>query len=159
VRKSGSLGFLQRTDSSEERLAQEKIEKALKSTFRPEFLNRIDEIIMFSPLSLEHMREIVDLQMKEVQERLSEHGITVELSEAARNWLAEVGYDPTFGARPLKRAIQKHLESPLSLRLLAGEFKEGDHLWVDVDPNTSQLIFQRKEQATLPLAKESALTV
>ncbi|MCS7247635.1 MAG: AAA family ATPase [Anaerolineales bacterium] len=159
VRKSGSLGFLQRTDSSEERLAQEKIEKALKSTFRPEFLNRIDEIIMFSPLSLEHMREIVDLQMKEVQERLSEHGITVELSEAARNWLAEVGYDPTFGARPLKRAIQKHLESPLSLRLLAGEFKEGDHLWVDVDPNTNQLIFQRKEQATLPLAKESALTV
>lgn len=130
VRKSGSLGFLQRTDSSEERQAQEKIEKALKSTFRPEFLNRIDEIITFSPLSLEQMREIVDLQMKEVQERLGEHGITVELSEAARNWLADVGYDPSFGARPLKRAIQKYLESPLSLRLLAGEFKEGITFWL-----------------------------
>ncbi|MCX8061028.1 MAG: AAA family ATPase [Anaerolineales bacterium] len=159
VRKSGSLGFLQRTDSTEERQAQEKIEKALKSTFRPEFLNRIDEIITFSPLSLEQMREIVDLQMKEVQERLSEHGITVELSEAARNWLADVGYDPTFGARPLKRAIQKYLESPLSLRLLAGEFKEGNHILVDVDENAKQLVFLPKEQAKLTLEQESSVAV
>lgn len=154
VRKSGSLGFLQRTDSTEERQAHEKIEKALKSTFRPEFLNRIDEIITFSPLSREQMREIVDLQMKEVQERLSEHGITVELSDAARNWLAEVGYDPSFGARPLKRAIQKYLESPLSLRLLAGEFKAGNHLWVDVDENSQQLTFSLKEQANLSVEQE-----
>ncbi len=159
VRKSGSLGFLQRTDSSEERQAQEKIEKALKSTFRPEFLNRIDEIITFSPLSLEQMREIVDLQMKEVQERLGEHGITVELSEAARNWLADVGYDPSFGARPLKRAIQKYLESPLSLRLLAGEFKEGNHILVDVDENSKQLVFLPREQAKLSVKQESPVTV
>ncbi|PWH15648.1 MAG: Clp protease [Anaerolineae bacterium] len=159
VRKSGSLGFLQRTDSTEERQAHEKIEKALKSTFRPEFLNRIDEIITFSPLSREQMREIVDLQMKEVQERLSEHGITVELSDAARNWLAEVGYDPSFGARPLKRAIQKYLESPLSLRLLAGEFKAGNHLWVDVDENSQQLTFSLKEQANLSVEQESPVTV
>ncbi|MFN3308509.1 MAG: ATP-dependent Clp protease ATP-binding subunit [Anaerolineales bacterium] len=159
VRKSGSLGFLQRTDSSEERQAQEKIEKALKSTFRPEFLNRIDEIITFSPLSLEQMREIVDLQMKEVQERLGEHGITVELSEAARNWLADVGYDPSFGARPLKRAIQKYLESPLSLRLLAGEFKEGNHILVDVDENSKQLVFLPREQAKLSVEQESPVTV
>ncbi|GAB4471663.1 MAG: AAA family ATPase [Anaerolineales bacterium] len=159
VRKSGSLGFLQRTDSTEERQAQEKIEKALKSTFRPEFLNRIDEIITFSPLSLEQMREIVDLQMKEVQERLSEHGISVELSEAARNWLADVGYDPSFGARPLKRAIQKYLESPLSLRLLAGEFKEGNHILVDVDEESKQLIFLPKEQAEVPVEQESTLSV
>ncbi|MGW8250461.1 MAG: ATP-dependent Clp protease ATP-binding subunit, partial [Anaerolineales bacterium] len=101
VRRSGSLGFLQRTGDSEERAEQEKIEKALKSTFRPEFLNRIDEIITFSELSLEQMREIVDLQMNEVQDRLSEHGLTVELTPSARNWLADVGFDPAFGARPL----------------------------------------------------------
>jgi len=159
VRKSGSLGFLQRTDSNEERQAQEKIEKALKSTFRPEFLNRIDEIITFSPLSLEQMREIVDLQMKEVQERLSEHGITVELSEAARNWLADVGYDPSFGARPLKRAIQKYVESPLSLRLLAGEFKAGNHIVVDVDENSPQLTFSLKEQANLSIEQKSPVAI
>ncbi len=159
VRKSGSLGFLQRTDSNEERQAQEKIEKALKSTFRPEFLNRIDEIITFSPLSLEQMREIVDLQMKEVQERLSEHGITVELSEAARNWLADVGYDPSFGARPLKRAIQKYVESPLSLRLLAGEFKAGNHIMVDVDENSPQLTFSLKEQANLSIEQKSPVAI
>jgi ATP-dependent Clp protease ATP-binding subunit ClpC len=159
VRKSGSLGFLQRTDSNEERQAQEKIEKALKSTFRPEFLNRIDEIITFSPLSLEQMREIVDLQMKEVQERLSEHGITVELSEAARNWLADVGYDPSFGARPLNRAIQKYVESPLSLRLLAGEFKAGNHIVVDVDENSPQLTFSLKEQANLSIEQKSPVAI
>ncbi|MDD2695625.1 MAG: AAA family ATPase, partial [Anaerolineales bacterium] len=113
VKKAGSLGFLQKSENAEERQDREKIEKALKSTFRPEFLNRIDEIITFSPLSLEQMREIVDLQMKEIQGRLAEHGLTVELTEEARNWLANVGYDPTFGARPLQRALQKYVESPL----------------------------------------------
>jgi ATP-dependent Clp protease ATP-binding subunit ClpB len=79
----------------------------LKGAFRPEFFNRIDEIIMFSPLSLEQMEEIVVLQMKEVQDRLNDHNITVELTDAARKWLAKEGYDPAFGARPLRRAIQK----------------------------------------------------
>jgi ATP-dependent Clp protease ATP-binding subunit ClpC len=143
VRHSGSLGFLQRTGDSEERAEQEKIEKALKSTFRPEFLNRIDEIITFSALSLEEMREIVDLQMDEVQERLSEHGLTVELTPAARNWLADVGYDPDFGARPLRRALQKHVESPLSVSLLSGEFKSGDIIQVDVAEESNSLVFER----------------
>ncbi len=101
VRRSGSLGFLQNRGDDEERQEHEKIEKALKGTFRPEFLNRIDEIITFSPLSLEQMGEIVDLQMKEVQERLTEHGLKVELTAAAREWLAKEGFDPAFGARPL----------------------------------------------------------
>src|SRR5574341_1046717 len=104
VRKGGTLGFLQHTDNDEEREAHDKIEKALKGTFRPEFLNRIDEIIMFSPLSVEEMERIVDLQMKEVQDRLSEYHIKVELTDAARKWLAKEGYDPAFGARPLRRA-------------------------------------------------------
>lgn len=151
VRKSGSLGFLQKSESSEERQEHEKIEKALKSTFRPEFLNRIDEIITFSPLSLEQMREIVELQMQEVRERLAEHGITVELTEAARNWLADVGYDPTFGARPLKRALQKYVESPLSVSLLAGEFKEGANILVDVNESGDKLTFHQQEELTVEI--------
>ena len=142
VRKSGSLGFLGHSDEPEERQAQEKIEKALKSTFRPEFLNRSDEIITFSQLSREQMREIVDLQMKEVQERLGEHGVFVQLTDAARDWLAEEGYDPNFGARPLRRALQKHVESPLSVSLLSGEFTSGDTIKVDVDETGEKLVFR-----------------
>ncbi len=146
VRKSGSLGFLQRSEDGEERAAQEKIEKALKSTFRPEFLNRIDEIITFSSLTREQMREIVDLQMSEVQERLNEHGLNVQLTDAARNWLAEVGYDADFGARPLRRALQKHVESPLSVSVLSGEFSSGDTILVDVDTDKNQLVFRSVSQ-------------
>ncbi|MEJ2262310.1 MAG: AAA family ATPase [Anaerolineales bacterium] len=142
VRKSGSLGFLQQTGDSEERQAHEKIEKALKNAFRPEFLNRIDEVITFSALTREQMRQIVDLQMKEVQDRLSDHDLTVELTPAARDWLAEIGYDPDFGARPLKRALQKHVESPLSVSLLSGEFSNGDTIVVDVDQETNKLAFR-----------------
>ncbi|HZD55748.1 MAG TPA: AAA family ATPase [Anaerolineales bacterium] len=142
VRKSGSLGFLQHTSDSEERQAHEKIETALKNAFRPEFLNRIDEVITFSALSREQMRQIVDLQMKEVQDRLSDHELTVELTPAARDWLAEIGYDPDFGARPLKRALQKHVESPLSVSLLSGEFSNGDTIVVDVDQETNKLVFR-----------------
>jgi ATP-dependent Clp protease ATP-binding subunit ClpC len=145
VRKSGSLGFLQHKVDDEEREAHAKIEKALKSAFRPEFLNRIDEIIMFSPLSLEQMEKIVDLQMKEVQERLNEYNITVQLSEAARKWLAQQGYDPAFGARPLRRAIQKYVESPLSVELLSGKYKEGATIVVDVDSQNNKIVFEKVE--------------
>jgi ATP-dependent Clp protease ATP-binding subunit ClpC len=144
VRSSGSLGFLDNASNREERAAHEKIEKALKSTFRPEFLNRIDEIITFSPLSLEQMTQIVDLQMKEVSERMSEHNLTVELTSAARDWLAKVGYDPAFGARPLKRALQKYVEGPLSISLLSGQFAQGDHILVDTDGPENKLVFRKQ---------------
>ena len=144
VRRSGSLGFLQSRGDADERQEHEKIEKALRGTFRPEFLNRIDEIITFSPLSVEDMAEIVDLQMKEVKERLNESGLSVELTEAARKWLSEEGFDPAFGARPLRRALQKHIESPLSVRLLSGEFKRGGTILVDVDDD--KLVFRSAEE-------------
>lgn len=143
VRHSGSLGFLQNRGDDEERQEHEKIEKALKGTFRPEFLNRIDEIITFSPLTLEQMGSIVDLQMKEVQERMLERGLRVELTPAARDWLASEGFDPAFGARPLRRALQKHVESPLSVSLLGGQFSEGDTIIVDVDEATNKLVFRQ----------------
>jgi ATP-dependent Clp protease ATP-binding subunit ClpC len=139
VRKSGALGFVQRNASDDERDAHDKIERALKGTFRPEFLNRIDEIIMFSPLTVEQMELIVDLQMKEVQSRLDEYKISVSLTPAARTWLARQGYDPAFGARPLRRAIQKYVESPLSVELLAGKFAQGGSVTVDVQ--NDKLVF------------------
>jgi ATP-dependent Clp protease ATP-binding subunit ClpC len=142
INKSGALGFLQSSGDKEERDTHDKIQKALKDTFRPEFLNRIDEIITFSSLSKDQMQQIVDLQMEEIQERLCEHDLSVELIPAAREWLANEGYDPAFGARPLQRALQKHVESPLSISLLSGEFKPGDTVIVDVDEETNQLTFR-----------------
>ncbi|MBN2386038.1 MAG: AAA family ATPase [Anaerolineales bacterium] len=145
VRKGGTLGFLQKTENDEERNAHDKIEKALKGTFRPEFLNRVDEIIMFSPLSIEQMEQIVDLQMKEIQERLQEFGLTVELTPAARKWLARTGYDPDFGARPLRRALQKYVESPLSVELLGGSITAGAIVTVDTKDDDSAVEFKVKE--------------
>jgi ATP-dependent Clp protease ATP-binding subunit ClpC len=145
VRKGGTLGFLPGKADDSEREAHDKIEKALKGSFRPEFLNRIDEIIMFSPLTVEQMEEIVILQMKEVQDRLNEHNITVQLTDAARKWLAKEGYDPAFGARPLRRAIQKYVESPLSVELLGGKFKDGAAVTVDVDAEKNKIVFQTAE--------------
>ncbi len=152
VRQGGTLGFLQ-TDNAEERQMHDKIEKALRSTFRPEFINRVDEIIMFSPLSEEQVHQIVDLQMAEVRQRLSEHGLTVELAPAARSWLAKVGFDQNFGARPLRRALQKYVESPLSISLLSGEFHSGDHIVVDYDEATTKITFRKAE--ALPVGQLS----
>ncbi len=145
VRRNGALGFIQKDETNEEREAHDKIEKALKTTFRPEFLNRIDEIIMFAPLTLEQMQEIVDLQMKEIRSRLEEHGLKVELTKAAREWLASEGYDQNLGARPLKRALQKYVESPLSISLLSGEYATGDVVIVDLDPDKKEIYFKKKE--------------
>lgn len=155
VKKGGTLGFL--SSDNEERTAHENIEKALKSTFRPEFLNRIDEIIMFSPLTIDQVKDIVMLQMKEIQDRLQENGIKVELSEPARDWLASEGYDPIFGARPLRRALQKFVESPLSVSILSGEFNDGDVVLVDLDTETNKLVFSLKETGAKEKKTEQAI--
>ena len=144
IRNGGTLGFLQPDSSEEEKSSHEKIEKALRSTFRPEFLNRIDEIIMFSALTDEQMLRIVDLQMKDIEKRLEEQGLKVDISDKARAWIAKEGFDPSFGARPLKRILQKHVESPLSMNLLAGLYQHGDTVKVDLDPDEKQLVFEKK---------------
>ncbi len=154
VHSSGTLGFLQTSADREERAAHEKIEKALKSTFRPEFLNRIDEIITFSTLSLAQVSQIVDLQMKEVCGRLAEHNLKVELTSAAQDWLAKVGYDPAFGARPLKRALQKYIESPLSIHLLSGQVSPGMTIVVDADEKRERLLFLINGQEIVQKQKE-----
>jgi ATP-dependent Clp protease ATP-binding subunit ClpC len=136
VGKAGALGFL-RGDalSNHDRQLQENIERDLKQTFRPEFLNRIDEIIIFHSLTAEHVRQIVDLQMQEIAGRLAEYDVKVELTDAARDWLAHEGYDAQFGARPLRRTLQRFVENPLSKRILAGEFHEGDTVVVEIAEN------------------------
>jgi len=142
INKSGTLGFLGSMEDGD-KSNLEKIEKALKGTFRPEFLNRIDETIVFSSLTKEDMQKIVVLQAEDIRSRLSEHGLQVELTEAATEWLASEGFDPAFGARPLKRALQKHVESPLSISLLSGDFVPGDTVIVDIEDG--KVVFMKKE--------------
>ncbi len=113
------------------RVSRDEITRVLQERFRPEFLNRIDEIVVFHPLGKEHLTGIVDIQLRRVAKLLAEKGFKLEATEAAREYLAEVGYDPHFGARPLKRAIQRELQDPLALKILAGEFKEGDTIKVE----------------------------
>ncbi len=145
--KGGTLGFRQRGDQGtfEDTRLKGEIQDSLRRHFRPEFLNRIDEIIIFHTLTAEQVKEIVDLQMQEIAERLGEHGVTIELTEAARVWLAEQGFDPAFGARPLRRTLQKQVESPLSVRLLRGDFKDGDTIIVDYNESDGLTFIRREE--------------
>ena len=129
-----SMGFSRQTKSERQRL-HGAVEEALKKTFRPEFLNRIDEIVVFESLTEEQIKQIVGLMMKEVEKRLADKKITIELTEEARDKLAKEGFDPVFGARPLRRTIQRQVENPLSKKILQGKLKEGDHIRVDVGPD------------------------
>ena len=117
----------------------------MRAIFRPEFLNRIDEIVVFSALTREQLSDIVELQLARLRDRLAERGLSIELSDEAKEHLAEAGWDPTYGARPLKRAIQRLLENPLALRLLEGEFDEGDT--IRVDASDGELVFEKTPSA------------
>ncbi len=154
--KGGTLGFRQHGDQGTFDDGQLKgdIQDALRKHFRPEFLNRIDEIIIFHTLTKEQVIKIVDLQMREIAERLGDHGITIELTDAARTWVAEQGYDPAFGARPLRRTLQKQVESPLSVKLLRGEFQAGDAIIVDNNEDEG-LIFIKKEELVVEMPSNS----
>ena len=125
----------------EEVIAKTKNElfELLKQTIRPEFLNRIDDLIMFTPLTRDELRDIVDLQFKSVQRTLAEMGIEIEASEEALDWLAQLGYDPQFGARPLKRVIQKKLLNELSKSILSGKVDKDSKIKLDVFDN--QFVF------------------
>jgi ATP-dependent Clp protease ATP-binding subunit ClpC len=149
------LGFVTGRDDEAraERESHREIEQALKKAFRPEFLNRVDEIIIFSRLTQEQVEQIVDLQMQEIHERLQEHGLAIELTDAARKWLANEGFDPQFGARPLRRALQRHVESPLSVQLLRGEFKSGDCVVVDADKS---IVFSLKKDLAPAVVADAA---
>jgi ATP-dependent Clp protease ATP-binding subunit ClpB len=120
------------------------VNEALREHFRPEFLNRIDEIIFFHALSREHLKQIVDIQLSGLVKRLEERKIHVQLTDSAKELLVREGYDPTYGARPLKRTIQRSILDPLALRVLEGDFLEGDTVVVDTAPNGT-LSFSKQE--------------
>jgi ATP-dependent Clp protease ATP-binding subunit ClpB len=112
--------------------AKAQVMAEMRQHFRPEFLNRVDEVIVFHSLGREHLAEIVEIQLGHLRKLLAERKIDLQLTEAATHYLAEVGYDPSYGARPLKRAIQRYLQDPLAMALLQGEFGEGDTIVVDL---------------------------
>ncbi|HZD10481.1 MAG TPA: AAA family ATPase [Candidatus Binatia bacterium] len=155
VNRSGALGFAGVRDSAEAE-NHKRIEDELKKTFRPEFINRIDEIIIFERLDRQDVIDIVDMQMKEVSARLSDHGLQIQLTERAREWLADQGFDEDFGARPLKRALQRYVESPLSVRLLKGQFNDGDHILID--EQDGNLTFERLEPVEPPVTMDEEVS-
>ena len=124
--------------------AREKVMEELKMRFRPEFLNRIDEIITFKPLTMKELLQIVDLLVKRINERLADKNMKIELTEEAKKELARRGYDPAFGARPLRRTLQKYIETPLADYILEGKFKEGDTIVVDYDKEKKEFVFTKK---------------
>ncbi len=124
-------------------VTREQITEILKNFFRPEFLNRVDEIVIFKPLTKEDLAQIVGIQLEHLADLLKDRGFSLEVTEAARRHLAEVGYDPEFGARPLKRAIQREIQDPLAKQILAGAFAEGDTILIDY--NGSEITFSSKK--------------
>ncbi|HYS20989.1 MAG TPA: ATP-dependent Clp protease ATP-binding subunit [Gemmatimonadales bacterium] len=140
--KGKTLGFAQPdTRASFERIS-EKVKEEINKVFNPEFLNRLDDVIVFHPLSREHIAQIVVVLLRDVQKRLGEEELTLRLTPAASDFLVNRGYDEHYGARPLKRAIQKYVEDPLSEKILVGEFAKGDEIEVDVAPDKERLAFR-----------------
>ncbi len=137
IKRDTSFGFAPQksTDKTQKQSYEdmkEKVMEEVKKTFRPEFLNRLDEIIVFHELNEEQLRKIVDLMVKDLENRLAERKLKLEMTENAKTWIAKAGFDPVYGARPLRRAVERYVENPLSTKVLKGEFKEGDHIIVDI---------------------------
>ena len=147
ISKGGGLGFQTADPESSYQIMKDKVAQEIERAFNPEFLNRVDDTIVFHPLSKEDIGEIIHILMQDVHSRLEEEAITLRFTDAALAFLVEEGYDEKFGARPLKRAIQRYLEDPLSEKILLAEFSAGDEIEVDVNPDGEGLIL-RAESAT-----------
>ncbi|HSR44853.1 MAG TPA: ATP-dependent Clp protease ATP-binding subunit [Acidimicrobiia bacterium] len=145
-----AVGFHKGDEEVTYEYMKERVTEALKKNFRPEFLNRIDEVIVFHELRKDEVKEIVDLMLARVYEQLQSQGLQLALSDAAKGYLADKGYDPELGARPLRRAIQRRLEDALSEKVLLGEFRAGTTIVVDVDPETNELAFEDVEAPDQP---------
>ena len=136
IKRESAIGFSTRKDQARAQKSsyddmKEKVMVEVKKTFRPEFLNRLDEIIVFHELNEEQLRQVVDLLAKDLEKRLAERKLSVEITDKAKSWLAKEGYDPVYGARPLRRALEKYVENPLAIKVLGHEFKEGDTIIID----------------------------
>jgi len=146
IRHGGGLGFTVTDEEQRQESAYKDMKKrvmdALRRTFRPEFINRLDGIMVFHPLEMPSIKTIVDLEMMRVLTQLTEHDITIEMDDSAREFLAKVGYDPQFGARPLRRAIQEHVDDPMSEGLLADRFQPGDTIRIFHEEGKEMLTFE-----------------
>ena len=146
IKQNQRLGFTVGDSAQDEYEAmKDNVMEELKKTFRPEFLNRIDDVIVFHSLKEEHLQQIVNLMSNQLRKRLQEQEIDFVLTDAASKYLAKAGFDPTYGARPLRRAIQKHIEDRLSEELLKGSIKRGDT--VEIDEKDGKLLVRHKEKA------------
>jgi ATP-dependent Clp protease ATP-binding subunit ClpB len=138
--------------------------EALRQAFRPEFINRIDDVVLFNPLGKEQLNKIIDLELAKVMRLLAERKVQIELTPAARDRLVRDGYDPAYGARPLRRTVQRLVQDPLAMRILDGSVLPGDLVRVDIDPNSDSMRFERaaqkaaQESAGKAEAAESAVT-
>jgi len=153
IRREASIGFAAKKDEAKAQKKsyesmKEKVLGEMKKVFRPEFLNRLDEIIVFHELTEEQLRSIVDLLVKDLQKRLAERKLGLELTKKAKVWLAKAGYDPLYGARPLRRAIERYVENPVSSKILRGEFNQGDTIKVDLVDNVLTFTAKTAVKAT-----------
>jgi ATP-dependent Clp protease ATP-binding subunit ClpC len=142
ITKTKSLGFEQPGAEAAFERIERKVRDEVDKVFNPEFLNRLDEVIVFHPLDREHIAAIVDIMFRQVGERISPEGYKLRRTDAATTFLVDHGYDEAFGARPLKRAIQRYVEDPLSDKILLGEFSPGDEIEVDVSSDGDNLSFR-----------------
>ena len=147
IKKEGPIGFATNKSATKAQAQsydnmKEKVMAEVRKTFRPEFINRLDDIIVFHELSREQIASIVDLMIQDLQKRLSERKLSLEISKTAKKWLADAGYDPTYGARPLRRAIERFVENPLASKILSGEVAEGETVLVDLMDD--ELTFKKK---------------
>ncbi|MFQ5550280.1 MAG: ATP-dependent Clp protease ATP-binding subunit [Gemmatimonadales bacterium] len=141
ITKGKAMGFAPEAPEKSFEIMQEKLKDEIERVFNPEFLNRLDDIITFHPLSREHIAQIVGILFEQLQGRVTDEGITLKRTQAATDFLVDNGYDETYGARPLKRAIQRYVEDPLSEKILVGDFGAGDQIEIDVNPDGDALVF------------------
>jgi ATP-dependent Clp protease ATP-binding subunit ClpA len=144
IRQMGPIGFSVNARHAANDEARQELLDALRKTFRPEFLNRVDDIIVFNPLSKEHLAKIIDIQLSRVESLLEGKGVHLEVTQSAKDALMAEGYDPAYGARPMRRAIQRLIQDPLALRLLSGDFSAGDTVVVEGDAAKHALEFTRR---------------
>jgi ATP-dependent Clp protease ATP-binding subunit ClpB len=130
--------------------------EVLRQSFRPEFLNRVDDIVIFRPLGEEQLAHIIDLRLADLKKLLTDRKITLELTDEARRQLMLTGYDRAYGARPLKRALQRLIQDPLALKILDGEVLHGDTVLIDADPLNNRLRFEVKERKTVGAEEREA---
>lgn len=152
--KQQSIGLIRANQADEDRdTAKMRVMDAMKNAFRPEFLNRIDDIILFHPLTSEELTQIVDIITTDVQKRLTEQGISLVLTTDAKLWLVKEGYNPAYGARPLRRTVQRFIETPLARAVLQQQFVPGDFVTAEVSDDKKSLVFTKSEQLEVPVSE------